>query len=698
MNERSFRAVLLLAFWLGCAIAVHAAACAGDDIQYNGYRVQYVTIWTPIGFFAAATFGFDTLKAQLPLQEGQAFSVRKLSDGNVLVKEHIKALGAGGDQKFKFVVVTGHPTDCDVGARTLNVAYPVFTNVYRPSLSSTFEQRQAEVQRPSTASAEGGAGGRYLITPLAGYNAARRISGGVNLVSQIPSGIFQHLQVRSTASTNSLLGDLAAGGTLNSKHTAIAHADWQLGYHYLDLPAGSAKLKEGTLGAQFIASTKELGKSGTLLRYGASLDGGHQQTELGHLSLGLAPDTRYGALKLYLGATGRCDHQAFSASYGVELGSTLRDGLLDFTKHVADVGYSVRFLAEPTPGQNTVPSGDMHKPLDIELRLSAGIIQNGSQAPAPERFFGGNQIQPFMAGDAWVIPEGAYIRSLPENRFGAVGGGALGGSRFYSGNLTVAKVLWGRPLLPKELAHDPQFLPELRGAIETVKGDLTDYYKSNDPAYASARSELDAVGNEVQQLITELAGIPSATANIPAIAASLHTIRLHLPTVSRILVAVRNGDNKQLTALTDRQMPNLETITANLEQQLTAAGSPAIATAVRATLAAMEGSRTKIKSALAAVNTKAAQARADQEFSTAQKVLNAFLYELNIYSIAPVGIFDVARVWPANMATRYAVGGGARLSLVNVNFTIAYAANPKRQPGEGAGALFVKLDVSDLFH
>ncbi len=71
---------------------------------------------------------------------------------------------------------------------------------------------------------------------------------------------------------------------------------------------------------------------------------------------------------------------------------------------------------------------------------------------------------------------------------------------------------------------------------------------------------------------------------------------------------------------------------------------------------------------------------------------------MNIYSIAPVAIFDVARVWPTNTTTRYALGGGVRLSLVNMNFTLGYAANPKRQSGEGPGALFVSLDVSDLFH
>lgn len=49
---------------------------------------------------------------------------------------------------------------------------------------------------------------------------------------------------------------------------------------------------------------------------------------------------------------------------------------------------------------------------------------------------------------------------------------------------------------------------------------------------------------------------------------------------------------------------------------------------------------------LANVDVKNAQAHADADFAPAEKVLRAFLDELNIYSIAPIAIFDVARVWP----------------------------------------------------
>jgi hypothetical protein len=105
-----------------------------------------------------------------------------------------------------------------------------------------------------------------------------------------------------------------------------------------------------------------------------------------------------------------------------------------------------------------------------------------------------------------------------------------------------------------------------------------------------------------------------------------------------------------------------------------------------------------IKQDLAQIDSKAAENRAKEEFAPAQNVLHAFLYELNVYSVAPVAIFDVARVWPIGVGTRYGAGGGVRLSLVNVTLTLAYAANPVRSAGEGRGAFFVKMDVEDLFH
>jgi hypothetical protein len=697
----------LPAFVLGFlyTVPLQAVECTGDLASYNGYRVRQVLILTPIQFFSASTFGFDQLKLRLPLRENQPFSLHDLSEGQVLIKEYVKALGADVSEKFKFVIVIGRPKDCDTSARTLSVAYRVFTNIYRPYLSYTFEERTTEVQRPSAASGEGGAQGRFLVRPLAGYNRARRGYGGLDLYSTIPVAGFQSAELHPSFSSNSMVGEAAVVGSWKPGLKGLEHAGLRLGFHYSDEPAGAAKLKEGKLTAQFFAATQPLAKGDAILRYGASLEGGHQQTSgVVPQSALVAANSGYGALKFYLGTTGRAGRHVFTASYGAEAGSTFQGRGVDFVKHVADLGYTARFLRVPKDNEIAPLSGKVHKPWDLEFRASAGAIQSLGAVPAAERFFGGNQVQSFIDSDSWVVPGGAYIRSIPQNRLGGLGPtGALGGTRFYSGNFTIAKVLWGRPLVPKELAEDAQFVPVLNGAMETARGTISDYYKVQDPAavaaYKAAASELDPIADAAQQTAGKISALPAAVTGDGAVASSLRFIRSKLRVIHQIIGAIKAGDNNtQFSALVNVQMTALEKEMDNLAQILVAKGQPQTAASISTLRNSMETFRNNIQDDLAKVNGKAAQDRANQDFSAAQRVLKAFLYELNIYSIAPIAVFDVARVWPTGISSRYAVGGGVRLSLVNMNLTVAYAANPKRNPDEGRGAIFVKLDVEDLFH
>jgi hypothetical protein len=86
-----------------------------------------------------------------------------------------------------------------------------------------------------------------------------------------------------------------------------------------------------------------------------------------------------------------------------------------------------------------------------------------------------------------------------------------------------------------------------------------------------------------------------------------------------------------------------------------------------------------------------------QTLAPGHRASDVFLHELNIYSISPVAIFDVARVWPLNEGVHYGVGPGLRLSLVNANFTISYGFDPQRSDRQSIGAIFFKLDVTSLF-
>ena len=696
------RATLWIICASSCISGARAAGCPRDDLAYNGYQVKNLRIASPFAFFNAATSGFDDLKKRLPLQEGAAFSQHEMGLAVPLIRESVQAGGAGSNQKLKVVVVTAHTEDCDDDAHTLNVLYWAFTNIFTPEFSHTFEGRTAEVQRPSTTGAQLGTAGRYSVKPVFGYDAARHGYGGLDLVSDVPFGPWQHIDLHSSLSSSSTLINADATGAFDTRYAALKHAESRFGYHYQELPAGSAILKESKLVAQFLASTRELREGGLSLRYGAALEGGHQQSSGVGPSM---PNSSFGALRFYFGGTQRSGQHALTASYGGELGTTLTNRLLDFDKHIVDIAYTRRFLKVPKGDDLTPPGGTVHKPWDLELHATGGFINDRGRVPAAERFFGGNQVQPLLAGDSWVIPANALIRSIPQNKLaGFDNSGAFGGTRFYSGNLTLAKALWGRPMLPRGLAADPNFIPQLRAAILTAKGTLEDRYKAGDPAYQAALKELagqlNAIETLVQQLTAALGQLPPSALAQPPVSAAVRAIKGRIPIITSMLKSAKAGKSTAVATLVNFQLPHAVTEIQNLEKLLAGAGQP-VPSDIPSLPPAIETATNTLKTDLAKVNSQsvkdAAREYATKEFSVPQKVLNSFLYELNIFSIAPVGIFDVARVWPSDKGIRFAAGGGARLSLVNLNLTIGYAFNPNRGPNEGIGAALVKLDLTDLF-
>jgi len=121
---------------------------------------------------------------------------------------------------------------------------------------------------------------------------------------------------------------------------------------------------------------------------------------------------------------------------------------------------------------------------------------------------------------------------------------------------------------------------------------------------------------------------------------------------------------------------------------------------IAARAAALESLHTEMERSFAAINESTASAQADAEMKYVKTTMNTLMHQVNLFSISPVAIFDVAHLGPANSAlgTRYAVGGGVRAGLVShVEFTLGYAANPKRLPGEGKGALFFGMQLKDVF-
>jgi hypothetical protein len=95
------------------------------------------------------------------------------------------------------------------------------------------------------------------------------------------------------------------------------------------------------------------------------------------------------------------------------------------------------------------------------------------------------------------------------------------------------------------------------------------------------------------------------------------------------------------------------------------------------------------------------EAEANQTVNYIGRIVNVFFNELNLVSLSPVLMLDVADIGskrrPLGDDLRSGVGLGVRLGLVNVDFTVGYSVNPEPRRGEARGAFVFMLTINDLF-
>jgi hypothetical protein len=630
-----------------------------------------------------------------------------LNHDTQFIKTELERRNAIAKVPLKLIVVTPKLSECDDSARSVRVRYPVFTSNLQASFVPTIEDRQNESERPAVAAASRAEAPRLSITPVAGYNRTRQTYGGVDIARLSGAIRFAEKTAISSRSKNGyfdLNGSIGRNRFWNTARIAGT-------YEYRDTPAGSATLQEGKVTARFSASYKPEPTQSHVIRYGAALEGGHQQAGQPTPETQLPPNSRYGSIKLYGGVTGRAGNNSFAASYGLQLGSTLTKGSPGFKKHVVDLGFSTRLPLLPAEDGGAPFIGPLstkvHRFLDVDARITAGLIQNFSTTPPAERFFGGNRILPFVSDDSWMIQGNAFIRSLPENRLGTDPNSLeFGGSRFYSVNTTVAWKLWGEPLLPADLATPPSnssdisFLDALNGQFLSAKTSLANTYRKTDPKLkltlpevanlAAALTALQATIDKVPGDV--VAGNQNLSDSIDAAGGSIIT------TSTTIDLITAAPDPQTIEALVNVQLTSLNTSVTELIQNLRDSSQNEAAAKAQTSLDKIVQSGKVIKGILDSVPMSRYVKQAEDTLAPAHRFINVFLHELNIYSIAPVALVDVARVWPGATGTRYGLGGGLRFSLVTANFTVAYAMNANRSDSENAGALFFNLDVTNLFH
>ncbi len=678
-----------------------AGSCEGIDLETAGFRVRNTRIEDPFKFLpwvkARQQRAFDQINT---LIKGKPFTYTDAAAKALDIIDKENFLPDTSDRRVKLRIEIVAVENCTGGE--VDLVYRIYSTQIMPVLSARPEERVKERETPQTP-----AGQTTVVTPDAspfhfspagGYDLTNLFSGGGRFEIRprkfwkIP---FKSAIIKGQASSrmHTVSGSLEGAYDSETATTGwLAHAEWLLDFSHYSLPTGNGDIRGGHLIAQFSGVTKPLANGNLTLRFGAALSGGNRQTEPG--SLILAPNTvtdaGFGTLKLYGGFDSRFARNIFSASYGLELGSVGPATRVDWRKHILDARHQFWY------------SLGNHHLLDLESRFTLGKLEIPGRVPLPTRFFGGNNEEWLIASEAWQIRANPTIRAIPGSKFFQTAEGA-GGKEFFSYNFTAAYGIWRKTLVPEELTTDDDFKSELEGSITTVTSTLQNYYAAKDAHYANVVKQLP----DAKTALTDLKNaVTAAQAARPGEFAALFTA----------CTRAVNGGLRRINSAIDPQAADQFGLLASVlsddpdEIQLLKV-TKACTTDLNAALqdATLGGAANRVEQLRQTMTTEfnlidanAAQKRAAADMAFTRRTLKTLFNDVNIYSLSPVVVFDVARIGPRTGSlggTRYGPGAGIRLELATTaHFTLGYAWNVKGAPGEGRGNVFFSIGIRDLFY
>jgi hypothetical protein len=654
-----------------------------------GYTIRTARVEGPFVFLRWVRARIDDAERDVSGLAGQRYrTVDVLQKAREL--ENANFLPDAGDQRVRVSLVVTSVENCSGGK--LDLVYSVFSSQIAPVLSGTFESRKTERAAPERAAGADQVTGRLRISPAAGYDPSQRLFGGGRMeyhLSGAGSGLasLDSVELEGLGSTSMHQFSATVAGSRDTAAGLIAHADWQLNYLNSSQPSDQSPLRKNRLAAQLSAITRPLGKWRLPIRFGGLLEGGRLASDFRVASLpqDTVPGSDYGAAKLFLGTTTRLDRNTLAGSYGIELGSAGPGARVDWIKHVGDLAHDL-----------VVPVGD-HRSLEIESRLTAGLLQVRGSVPVTARFFGGNREEPFIPGETWTIRSNPVIRSIPANRFNLIAAGP-GATRFVAYNVTAAIPLWRRPIVPLELSQDTEFAKQLGAQITTATSFVQTDYAAKDPHFKLAAGRI----GDVRAALAKLGAAVSAAASArPGQFTELFTActKVIKRADSRAQAAARSKEGEQLgnvAALLAVDEDWLNRVDSACVGDLNARIADAAVTAQGASVRQIHAD---LEREFSLIDQSSASRQAEAEMAYVKRTLHALIYDLNVLSIGPVVGFDFAHIGPADsrLGTRYGIGGGLRVTLVNsTDFTVGYFANPKRLSNEPSGAFFFSVQFKDL--
>src|SRR5262249_12674997 len=243
----------------------------------------------------------------------------------------------------------------------------------------------------------------------------------------------------------------------------------------------------------------------------------------------------------FVGATLRADRLLFErplelrlkGSYGLQIGNTGEGRRVDYVKQLFDTAAQLRYRLRD------------HRPLSLETQFTVGSINTLGRLPTPERFFGGNAEQNFIAGESWVIRSQPFIRSIPQSRFARVDqNGAAGGDRFFAINLTLAATVWGRPLTPSVILNNDEFTRKVEFELNTAQDAIENSYVSKSPELREIARQVVLMEDQLKDAQRDLDDLQEAGRQLgdqepgPAILRQIALCRADLSSVTASVTAV----------------------------------------------------------------------------------------------------------------------------------------------------------------
>jgi hypothetical protein len=662
------------------------------NLENEHYVIRRAYVDDPFSFLRWLKPIVAGANTSLSFLNGQPYSSTAVRQGMTAL-DKLTFVNESGDQEVAVDVIIAAVENCDAGQ--LDLVYQIYSTRISPIFVTTTESRAREKVDP-----QGKAGvarpPAFRFQPIAGYDRSDRLFAGARFEGHAPPSSrfpINTLIAEGWGSTSGHSASVALAGSRDSQKSWLQHAEWQFNYLHSESPTDLASLRKGKLAGQFSAASRPIGTAGWTLRLGSSIEGGNLQS--GFSQADLPKDTvasaGYGSLKLYAGTTARTRHQVFSASYGLELGSTGGGAKVDWRKHVGDVAHEFWYQL------------GNHRLLEVESRFTAGGIQVPGTIPVAARFFGGNQEQQFISGNTWRIRANPVIRSIPANRFYRTGEGT-GANNFAAYNLTAAYAVWRRPIVPDEILKDPEFVTQVNGALNSAVSTVTVTYLAKDIHYVNTASRVRDVLDSVTRLQT---AVKAAEASHPAqFPTEFKQCKSALVRASQRATSALNAKSPDAYGDVAALLNSDPTGDENRLQKVDVACITGLNGMINDATVASEGVTLRgiaanMQHEFDQIDQNGAAAQAEQEMRYVRTTLETLLHDVNLYSISPVAAFDVARIGPANSTiggTRFGVGTGLRLTLVSTaSFTLGYSWNIHPHLGEGRGALFFALQFRDLF-